>query len=262
MLLIHRGLFWHLIENGLFVFFVIGLGYYPYRQKRTEQVAATVINNVNKETAMPITPASLPNLIQAINAAIEKNAEEVTALDQAIGDGDHVTNLQRGIHALRAQSAELAQIADWSAAWQKIGMTMMSTIGGASGSLYGTLFIAFSKASRDRVLDLQGFAEVFTQGVEAVKQRGKADAGEKTMLDVLIPVAASLRQAAAESKPLPDVLQNVCSVAAAGVESTRDMIATKGRASFLGERSKGHIDAGAKTMQLMICAMAEILSGQ
>ena len=147
---------------------------------------------------MTLTPAILPNLIETIAEVIEKNAEEVTALDQAIGDGDHVTNLQRGIQALMAQRDELSQL-DWVTAWQKIGMTLMSSIGGASGSLYGTLFIALSKAARGQSLDLQNFAEVFTKGVDAVKQRGKADAGEKTMLDVYIPVADYLQTAAANS---------------------------------------------------------------
>lgn len=217
---------------------------------------------------MQLVPALLPSLIQAIASAIETNAEEVTALDQAIGDGDHVTNLQRGIKALTAQSDELAQL-DWVAAWQKIGMTMMTAVGGASGSLYGTLFVAMGKAARERpvmseverALDLQAFAEIFSKGVDAVKQRGKADAGEKTMLDVLIPVAASLRQAAADSVTLPVALENVARTAVAGMESTRDMLATKGRASFLEERSRGHIDAGAKTSQLMICALVGVLAG-
>ncbi|HEY8094694.1 MAG TPA: dihydroxyacetone kinase subunit DhaL [Methylobacter sp.] len=216
---------------------------------------------------MQLVPALLPSLIQAIDNVIETNAEEVTALDQAIGDGDHVTNLQRGIKALAAQSDELARL-DWAAAWQKIGMTMMTAVGGASGSLYGTLFVAMSKAARDRpvvsgverALDLLAFAEIFSSGVEAVKQRGKADAGEKTMLDVLIPVAASLRQAAVDSLELPVALENVAQTAIAGMESTRDMLATKGRASFLEERSRGHIDAGAKTSQLMICALVDVLT--
>ncbi|MDI1277013.1 dihydroxyacetone kinase subunit DhaL [Methylobacter sp.] len=208
---------------------------------------------------MQFAPALLPSLIQAIDKTIETNAEEVTALDQAIGDGDHVTNLQRGIKALIAQSDELATL-DWVAVWQKIGMTMMTAVGGASGSLYGTLFVAMSKAARERPLDLQVFAEIFTSGVDAVKQRGKADAGEKTMLDVLIPVAASLRQAAADSVALPVALDNVARTAIAGMESTRDMLATKGRASFLEERSRGHIDAGAKTSQLMICALVDVLA--
>jgi len=208
---------------------------------------------------MQFAPALLPSLIQVIDKTIETNAEEVTALDQAIGDGDHVTNLQRGIKALIAQSDELATL-DWVAAWQKIGMTMMTAVGGASGSLYGTLFVAMSKAARDRPLDLQAFADIFTSGVDAVKQRGKADAGEKTMLDVLIPVAASLQQAAADSVALPVVLDNIARTAIAGMESTRDMLATKGRASFLEERSRGHIDAGAKTSQLMIGALVDVLA--
>jgi dihydroxyacetone kinase-like protein len=207
---------------------------------------------------MQLVTTLLPELIQAMDRVIEANAEEVTALDQAIGDGDHVTNLQRGIKALTAQADELARL-DWVMAWQKIGMTMMTTVGGASGSLYGTLFIAMSKAARDRPLDLQSFANIFSSGVEAVKQRGKADVGEKTMLDVLIPVAASLLQDTAESAPISEVMKNVSRAAVAGMESTRDMLATKGRASFLGERSRGHIDAGAKTSQLMICAMVDVL---
>jgi len=207
---------------------------------------------------MPFVPALLPSLIQATDHAIETNAEEVTALDQAIGDGDHVTNLQRGIKALLAQGDELALL-DWTKAWQKIGMTMMTTVGGASGSLYGTLFVAMSKAAQDRPLDLQSFAEIFNSGVEAVKQRGKADAGEKTMLDVLIPVAASLRHDAADSVAISEVLKNISRTAVTGMESTRDMLATKGRASFLGERSRGYIDAGAKTSQLMICALVDVL---
>lgn len=211
---------------------------------------------------MPFSTELLPSLIQVIAETIEKNAEEVTALDQAIGDGDHVINLRRGIHALTAQSTELGQL-NWPAAWQKIGMTLMTTMGGASGSLYGTLFVAMSKAVRERSLDLPTFAEVFSQGVAAVKQRGKADAGEKTMLDVLIPAAESLKQAAAaNSVVLPEVLEKVAQAAVAGMESTRDMIATKGRASFLGERTRGHIDAGAKTAQLIICTIAAVLAGR
>jgi len=208
---------------------------------------------------MPFIPALLPSLIEGIADMIEKNAEEVTALDQAIGDGDHVINLQRGIHALMTQRDELAKL-DWAAAWQKIGMTLMSTVGGASGSLFGTLFVAMSKAARDQSLDLHGFADIFTQGVESVKLRGKADVGEKTMLDVLVPVADYLREAAANAVPVSEVLISVVDTALAGMESTRDMVATKGRASFLEKRSRGHIDAGAKTVQLMICAIAGVLS--
>ena len=157
-------------------------------------------------------------------------------------------------------AAELGQ-KDWSAAFQKIGMSLMSTMGGASGSLYGTLFIAMSKAMKEKEMNLQNLAEAFGLGVEAVKQRGKADVGEKTMLDVLIPVANALRESAAKPQDLPVLLDNIKRVAEAGCESTRDMVPTKGRASFLGERARGHLDAGARTSQLMIGAICSVLGG-
>ncbi|MGJ0484198.1 MAG: dihydroxyacetone kinase subunit DhaL [Methylomicrobium sp.] len=208
---------------------------------------------------MNISPEILPRLIQAVAETIEKNSAEVTQLDQAIGDGDHVVNLQRGIHVLQAQSGEIAQL-DWVGALQKIGMTLMSTVGGASGSLYGTLFVTMSKSLRDKTVDQQSFADAFVQGVESVKLRGRADAGEKTMLDVLIPAAQSLQKSAAASEDLKESLAEIVKAAEAGVEATRNMLATKGRASFLGERTLGHIDAGAKTAQLMISAIAEALA--
>jgi dihydroxyacetone kinase-like protein len=207
---------------------------------------------------MSITPRIIPDLIKAISDTIIQHADAITELDQAIGDGDHVFNLQRGIEALQAHSSEIAEL-DWSAAWQKIGMTVMAAIGGASGSLYATLFISLSKQTKDKPENLETFAEAFVLAVEAVKQRGKADVGEKTMLDVWVPVAIAFKQDVEAGKNLADILQHVCTVADAGVEATRDMLATKGRASFLGERSKGHIDAGAQTAQLMIATITSVI---
>ncbi|MGZ4999365.1 MAG: dihydroxyacetone kinase subunit DhaL [Methylomonas sp.] len=207
---------------------------------------------------MSLTPALFPELINAIADSISANADAVTQLDQAIGDGDHVFNLQRGLLALQAVAPEIGSM-DWAAAWQKIGMTLMSSVGGASGSLYATLFISLNKNGRDKTIDARNFAEIFALAVDAVKQRGKADAGEKTMLDVLIPVADALKLDALAGKSLPEVLDHICAAAETGAEATRDMLATKGRASFLGERSIGHIDAGAKTAQLMIEAIAGVL---
>lgn len=208
---------------------------------------------------MSLTPESLPVFIQEMTDAIEKNADEVTSLDQEIGDGDHVFNLRRGLSALNDQSAELAQL-DWLSAWQKIGMILMSTVGGASGSLYGTLFIAMSKSAAGKSpLNLKKFAEIFSQGVDAVKKRGKAEAGEKTLLDVLIPVANYLCDMDQDAMTSAS-FHTLSLVALQAMESTRNMIATKGRAAYLGERSRGHIDAGARTCQLMICAILEILS--
>lgn len=208
---------------------------------------------------MSITPALFPELIAAITSNIEAHADAVTELDQAIGDGDHVFNLQRGLQALQAASNEISLL-DWPAAWQKIGMTVMAAVGGASGSLYATLFISLHKHSRDHISDLPNFATTFTQAIDAVKQRGKADVGEKTMLDVWVPVAKALQDDISKGLELHDLLNHIRAVAEAGVESTRYMLATKGRASFLGERSLGHIDAGAKTAALMIEAITETLN--
>ena len=206
---------------------------------------------------MQVTPEILPVVIKAVVDIIETNAEEVTALDQAIGDGDHVINLQRGLAALLEQSTELATL-EWTPAIQKVGMTLLSTMGGASGSLFGTLFISMSKAIDGRDFSERGvFADIYRQGVNAVMKRGKSDAGEKTMLDVLIPVAEVIEKEVDVS--LADLLDSICKTAEQGMESTRDMIATKGRASYMGEKSKGHIDAGARTSQLMIGAIANTL---
>lgn len=203
----------------------------------------------------------LPKIIEAVAESITKNADDITLLDQAIGDGDHITNLQRGLAALLAQKADISQL-EWPAAWQKMGMTIMTTVGGASGSLFGTLFIAMSKALVGKESNVQTFSLAFTQAVEAVKQRGKSDVGEKTMLDVLVPVAQYLQEAVAVSTPLVQLLAQIKQVALTGMESTREMLATKGRASFLGERTKGHIDAGAMSSCVMICAIADVLLEQ
>ena len=207
---------------------------------------------------MSLLAKQIPSLITAIIQSINDNAGEVTELDRAIGDGDHVVNLQRGLAALAKIEDELSKL-EWSPALMKIGMTLMSTMGGASGSLFGTLFISMAKASKDKTLDFKVFAQVFNQGVEAVKQRGKADLGEKTMLDSLIPVANSLMTDASNDLDLAKALDNAKAAAIAGMQSTKELIATKGRASFLGKRAIGHIDAGARTSQLMICAIANVL---
>jgi dihydroxyacetone kinase-like protein len=206
-------------------------------------------------------PNLLPRLIQTVNNTINDNADEVEELDRAIGDGDHIINLQRGIAALQAIEAEIDELA-WPPALMKIGITLMSTMGGASGSLFGTLFLSMSKAAKDKSLNTATWAEIFQQGVEAVKQRGKADLGEKTMLDTLIPVAKRFQEDSANGTEYPQLLANLSEQAIVGMASTKDMIATKGRASFLGERAIGHIDAGARTSQLMICAIIEVLAQQ
>jgi dihydroxyacetone kinase-like protein len=208
---------------------------------------------------MPIIATQINIFIEAAAKSIRDHEKEITALDQAIGDGDHVYNLQRGLAALEILADELEGLA-WAGALQKIGMSLMSTVGGASGSLYATLFIAISKALRDKAMNQANFAEAFNLGVEAVKQRGKASAGDKTLLDVLIPVATVLQASAQHPMELTEVLQHVEQAAANGCESTRDMIASRGRAAFLGERSRGHLDPGARSSQAIIAAVCTTLS--
>ncbi|BDZ74173.1 dihydroxyacetone kinase subunit L [Methylophaga marina] len=180
-------------------------------------------------------------------------------MDRAIGDGDHVTNLLRGLEALTKQNDELIQL-DWSAAFMKMGMTLMSTMGGASGSLLGSMFVSMGKAAKDPDMDLTAVSTIYSAGVESIKARGKADIGEKTMLDTLIPVMQSLQSDAEQNADKATVLSNMKTAATQGMQSTKDMLATKGRASFLGERARGHIDAGARTSQLILCVIADELS--
>ncbi len=196
--------------------------------------------------------------LTAIKTTLMDHAEEVAGLDQAIGDGDHLINLQRGLDALIADADNLDS-SDLSSAFSQIGMKLMSTMGGASGSLFGSMFVSMGKAAKDKSSDFADVVEVFSAGVESVKARGKADVGEKTMLDTLIPAVNSLQKSIEVNQSLEATLSNMKQAAEAGMLSTKEMLATKGRASFLGERARGHIDAGARTSQLMLFAIADVI---
>ena len=140
-----------------------------------------------------------------------------------------------------------------SKALNQIAMKILSGIGGSSGALFGTLFMTMAKVSNiDDGIDYKKAINMFVDGVEAVKQRGKADVGEKTMMDVLIPVANCLKEGVEKDLDLKDLMRKTIETAEKGMLSTKNLLATKGRASFLGERSKGHIDPGARSSQLMI----------
>ncbi|MCG8357849.1 MAG: dihydroxyacetone kinase subunit L [Kiloniellales bacterium] len=199
-----------------------------------------------------------PRLIDAAAAVIEAHAEELTSLDQAIGDGDHGINMKRGFQAVAETREALAPLA-LSEALQKAGMTLVMKVGGASGPLYGSLLMAMGKAGDGDPADAKAVAAMLAAGVEAVKKRGKSDAGEKTMLDVLAPVSRQLTEAAENGMAPADLLAALAAAAEQGLESTREMQATKGRASFLGERSVGHLDPGARSSQLLISAVCGLL---
>ena len=187
-----------------------------------------------------------------IQVVIDNNAPEIEKLDQEIGDGDHIFNVQRGIK-LVIESEPIIKHLSMSKALNQIAMKILSGIGGSSGALFGTLFMTMAKASNiDDGVDYKKAVNMFTDGVEAVKQRGKADVGEKTMMDVLIPVANCLKEGVEKDIDLKDLMRKTIETAEKGMLSTKNLLATKGRASFLGERSKGHIDPGARSSQLMI----------
>lgn len=196
------------------------------------------------------TSLSLQRLIEAAQAAITSHAEELTALDQAIGDGDHGLNMQRGFNAMQEAATEIAT-QPFGKALQKAGMTLVMKVGGASGPLYGSLLMAMGKAGDDVPADLSALAGVVAAGVEAVKARGKSEAGEKTMLDVLVPVQEALAAGGG--------IAEVRAAADRGLAATEAMQATKGRASFLGERSIGHLDPGARSSALLVQAVCDVL---
>ena len=204
----------------------------------------------------------LINQAKEIKAVIDSHASEIEKLDQEIGDGDHIFNVQRGIK-LVIELEPLIKDLPMSKALNQIAMKVLSGIGGSSGALFGTLFMTMAKGEGiDEGVDYKKAFKIFIDGVEAVKQRGKADVGEKTMMDVLIPVANCLQKGLEKDQELNSILQEVVEKAEKGMLSTKDLLATKGRASFLGERAKGHIDPGARSSQLMIKTVCESILNQ
>lgn len=186
------------------------------------------------------------SLIDAVVEAIDANAGELTRLDQAIGDGDHGINMKRGFQAIAAVGDEIAGLQAGDAL-NKAGTTLVMSIGGASGPLYGSLLMGMGKAAKAG----KPFPEQLADGVDAVKRRGKSDVGAKTMLDVLVPVLEVVRAGRS--------LDEIRKVAHDAREATRDMIATRGRASFLGERSRGHYDPGASSSRILVNAVCDVL---
>lgn len=203
---------------------------------------------------MFLKPEVLKALITAAAAQVIASAPELTALDQAIGDGDHGANMKRGFEAILAKLDAIAAEAPGEAV-KAMGKTLVMTVGGASGPLYGSLFIAMGEAMLRGKRLPEDLAEIFASGVEAVSARGRSRAGEKTMLDVLVPVLEILRADAGR----PDLAQRVRAVASEAAEGTGPMLATKGRAAFLGPRSIGHIDPGARSSSVLLHAICTSL---
>ena len=197
------------------------------------------------------------NNLNQIKISIDEHQQELEKLDQEIGDGDHIFNIQRGINESIELKDQLIGL-EPSEVLKEIGMKVMTTVGGSSGALFATLLISMSKKYNYQLTNQKNIASMFTNGVEAMKKRGKADLGEKTMLDVLIPVSIEL-QKLSNHEDVKYIARRVKEVAKKGMLSTENLIATKGRASYLGERSKGHIDPGARSSQLAIEAICNTI---
>jgi phosphoenolpyruvate---glycerone phosphotransferase subunit DhaL len=195
----------------------------------------------------------LGKLLDIVARRVIAHAEELTTLDSAIGDADHGLNMKRGFEAVLADKANLLS-KPLPEALKAIGMTLVMKVGGASGPLYGTLFMTLGKElpADPALADL---ARALSAAIEAVKARGKADFDNKTMLDVLGPIAQHLGNAAV-------TFDSVRKLAHDRAQATVPMKAIKGRASFLGERSIGHMDPGARSSELMIAAVCDGLEGK
>ena len=206
---------------------------------------------------MSLQPETFKTLVKVAAERVIASAPELTSLDQAIGDGDHGTNMKRGFEAV-LNKLDAISSQPFDEALKTIGKTLVMTVGGASGPLYGSFFLAAGEAlSHSRQLP-DDLAEVFGSGVSAVSARGRSQAGEKTMLDVLIPVLETLKVGVGQ----PDLIERVRTTAGEAVERTAPMQATKGRASFLGPRSVGHIDPGARSSCVLVQAVCASLEGR
>jgi phosphoenolpyruvate---glycerone phosphotransferase subunit DhaL len=200
--------------------------------------------------------------VEAVQAAILANEQQIESLDRAIGDGDHFINVRRGCEAIAALKPELIPLPP-AQAFNRIGLKLLSTIGGASGPLIASFFISMGRELEGITEpDARLFAHALAAGVEAIKSRGKADLGEKTMLDVLIPASRLLVRLTEEGSDRATLCARLKEEAEFNMLATRDMIATKGRAHFLGERALGHIDPGAKTSQVAVFAVCDMLTGK
>jgi dihydroxyacetone kinase-like protein len=206
---------------------------------------------------MSITASAVRRWIADYAEVIAEHRQELVALDRAIGDADHGTNMDRGMQKA-LEKLEATEGDDIGALLKVVGMALVSSVGGAAGPLYGTLFLQMGAATAGRTeLDLDGWTAALEAGVKGVQARGKAEPGDKTMLDALLPAVAALESGG----ELADALKRSAEAAAEGMRQTIPLEARKGRASYLGPRSVGHQDPGATSSHLLIESAAASLTG-
>lgn len=201
----------------------------------------------------------MANWMADLHGVIVDNAKMLTDLDRQIGDADHGSNMARGMKAVAALDAGSFDSA--AAYLKKVGMTLVSTVGGAAGPLYGTFLLRFASAlPADGELTANQFVVALSAGIDGVKARGKAEEGDKTLVDTLEPALRAFEEAASGGSDLADSLSAAASAAAEGRDATIPLIARKGRASYLGDRSRDHQDPGATSMAMVIESAARTLS--
>jgi len=201
-----------------------------------------------------VSSASLQEWIRAFARLVAENRDQLTDLDAAIGDGDHGANMDRGMQAAVAALDE-TKPETAAALFTKVGMTVVSTVGGASGPLFGTLFLRMGASLGDAVeVTLPEFAAAVRAGLDGIVARGKAEAGDKTMYDALDPAVTAFDRGVSDGLAKADALKLALVAAESGRDATTPMLARKGRASYLGERSVGHQDPGATSIALLMAA--------
>lgn len=199
----------------------------------------------------------IASLMSEIADVLDENKEFLTDLDREIGDGDHGINMARGFDEVKAKEEVLAG-KDVGSLLKTVGMTLVSKVGGSAGPLYGTAFMkAGAAVGNTAEIGIADLVKALEAGIEGVKARGKSTTGEKTMLDSMVPALQAMQQALAENASADAVLSAGVEAAKEGVEATKPMIATKGRASYLGERSAGHQDPGATSFALILETIAK-----
>jgi phosphoenolpyruvate---glycerone phosphotransferase subunit DhaL len=198
--------------------------------------------------------------LRAFATVVEENKQYLTELDAAIGDADHGINMDRGFKKVVTQLPSVAD-KDIGSILKTVSMTLISSIGGASGPLYGTLFLRASASVTDKQeLTTGDMLEMLQAGLDGVLSRGKAQLGDKTMIDALSPAVEAFRQAVGEGKDMREAMEKAVEAGEQGMKDTIPMLAKKGRASYLGERSMGHQDPGATSCYLMLNSLFLILN--
>ena len=209
--------------------------------------------------AATIDRAAVLAWVHRFAAVIEEHRGELVRLDTAIGDGDHGTNMDRGMRKA-VEKADALEGDDIGALLKAVGMALVSSVGGAAGPLYGTLFLQMGTATAGATtLDAAAFADALEAGLTGVQARGKAEPGDKTMVDALLPAVAALREA--QSAGVAEAVDRAASAAEEGMKATIPMEARKGRASYLGPRSVDHQDPGATSSYLLLRSAAETFAG-